>query len=741
MKKIHIALAFAAIALISWSVSQSGLLRAQSNEPLDIVIVDTHATGISDTNRDLAVSFIGLLSELREDQSIGFVTAGSEEAIGPAIAGSAEHKSAYRKIIGEIEGSAKAPLADLSASLSYAYELMKFEGAGEGSTVYLISGGELDGKAPPAQYPIGDTIGALSGEGWQVVSIALPGSSPYAKDFMRTVSGGTGSDVNPLSTPQELKVIADKILSEDAKGSLFEIGQDELAPSDVFTASLHIPPSTTESSLVFFKQGFTGSFTLQNPLGVKASEGDRALSSVIETPHLVIWTLTDPVPGAWTVDVRGADGFISAWHYPKNTLDLHLVTFDTIPHDQHSEFVVYISSGTERVTVPDAELRATIIHENGKTFTHALNDNGEYGDSIAGDGYYSATVPPLGSEGKYKVELELRWPQYQHSISTHSSVSAQAFPMLDVQLAYTEGLTPGERVVIGAAEITVNGQPYAVPVSALSTDISSESGGGVLELVPQELINTGQAWAFDIVFTPAAEELHTALFHLNMNYAARDYTFTSNSAVLSSHPLPVPPPQPAPVAEAPPPAPEPAPAPVIVPPVLEPPAPEDSNLLLIVALSAVAAVFGAIVLGIAGYVIYGITKRKPFGYIYDDTGEMLADFSAIERPFMTLVQHKNLLTGEEVGIPELTGLSFYFVKGEVEIRSAQTEPSIRINNRPLISGEELTASNLSWIGTQGKLFSLHLTKPAEDADRYAAPAPDDAQAIGDAPATPVIGDD
>ena len=378
MKKIYLAFALAAIVLLSWSASQTELLRAQNSEPLDIVIVDRHATGMSELNRDLSVSFIGLLSELREDQSIGFLTTGNEDAIGPAMTGSAAHKSAYRDVISRIQDSASVPVEDLSASLSYAHELMRFEGAGGGSAVYIISGGELDGEAPTAEYALGETISAFNKEGWQVVSVALPGSSTYAKDFMRTVSGGTGGDILPLSTPQELKVIADKILSEDAKGTLFEIGQDQLAPSDVFTASLDIPPSTTEASLVFFKQGATGSLSLHNPSGVKASEGDRALSGVMETPHVVIWTLTDPAPGEWTVDVRGGEGFISAWHYPKNKLGIHLVSYDTIPHDQSADFVVYISDGLERVAVPDAELRATVVAPTAQTFTYALNDNGEF---------------------------------------------------------------------------------------------------------------------------------------------------------------------------------------------------------------------------------------------------------------------------------------------------------------------------------------------------------------------------
>lgn len=726
MPKLKIAFVLAAILLLSWSVSQSGLLRAEGNEPLYIVLVDRHATSMSQENRNLAVSFVGLLSALREDQSIGFLTADSEGAIGPAVSGSAEHKSAYKDIVARIEDSASVRTTDLSESLSYAHELMKFEGAGEGSTVYVISGGELEGESPAEAYPLGETINAFKREGWQIVSIALPGSSTYAKDFTRTVSGGTGGDIFPLSTPEELKVIADNILSVDAKGSLFEIGQDELAPNDVFTASLEIAPSTTESSLVFFKQGSAGSLSLQNPSGVKASEGDRALSGVVETAHVVIWTLIDPVPGEWTVDVRGGDGFISAWHYPKNKLDLNLVSFDTIPFDQSTEFVAYVADGHERVHVPDGEMRATIINSEGKTFTYELNDNGEYGDAVPGDAYYSTTVPPLGSEGEYRIDLELHWPQHEHNISTQKSVMAQAFPVLDVNLEHTEGLVPGDRVIIGTAEVKVNGQPYAVPTSMLSADISSESGESVIELVPQELLNTGHAWAFDIVFTPGSKELHTALFQINMQYAARDYNFTTDAAVLSSFAArAVPQPQQQVITQV-----EyvdrivevPVEVEVPVPVEVERPAPEEgTDFPVMIAIIAVAAVVSILTIAAIIYAIYGLTRPTPYGYLYDDEGDLLVDFSKIERSFMTLVTHKNLIIGEELGIPELRGLSFYYGDGEVDIRSTQTEPSIRINNRPLIEGQETRSLNQSWIGTQGKLFSLHLTKPEEDSEPFIAP--------------------
>ena len=336
------------------------------------------------------------------------------------------------------------------------------------------------------------------------------------------------------------------------------------------------------------------------------------------------------------------------------------------------------------------------------------------------------------------MELELYWPERQHSISTHSSVTALSFPTLDVNLSHTDNLVAGERVIIGSAEVKVNGQAYGIPVHDLSADISSDSAGGVIELMPRAdgWLNSEHAWAFDIVFTPNAEERHTLLFHLDMDYAGREYNFMTDSFVLSSviAPLPTVPQHQIVYIEKEVPAPAPAPPPVVI--IEQPPEPEESgDFPLMLAIYSVAGVIVTLIVAAGAYVAYGLTRPNPFGYIYDDEGNMLVDLSTIERPFLTLVTSKNLLRGEETGVPELEGLSFYFNNEEVDIRSAQTEPSIRVNNRPLIDGQETRSLNQSWIGTQGKLFSLHLTKPVEDEDSEAqpsaAPTAADAPAVGD----------
>ena len=743
MRKIAFATTLIAIVLLSWAASQQAAVSADAKEPLHMALIDRHATGASQENRDLAASFVGLMSTFREGQRIGFITAGDEAAIGPSVSGSVEHRSDYREILARLSDPAPAPVTDLSASLAYAHELMKFQGADEGSTLYVVSGGELEGDAPAESTPLEHLISEFNAEGWQIVSIALPGSSSYADAFMSAVSDGTGSDRFPLGTPNELKVIADSILSQDARGTLFEIGNDDLAADDVFTSTLNIAPSTTTASLVFFKEGPTGSLSLLNPSG---EEADRALSDVIETPYMVVWLLVDPAPGKWTVEARGMEGFISAWHYPKHTLNIDFVSFDSVPFDQRVDLVAFISDGERRVAASDIEMRAMVIDPDGKTSSHVLNDNGKLGDAVSGDTYYSTTLPPLGAAGEYQVELELYWPQYEHSISTRKAVTAQAFPSIDLDLTATEGLTPGERVKIGAAVVNIDGQPYAIPIDRISAGAASEHGG-VVELVPQKLLNAGHAWAFDIMFTPAQEERHTLVLRLDMEYASRAYSFTTDSKVLSSVIPPAPPavapqqPPAAPVAPPPAAAPPPPAAPVAPAPPMVAPTANDGGGMPAVAIYGLAALAGALIIAGAIYIVYGVTRPNPYGYLHDDEGNLLVNLSTLPRSAFTLVMSKNLVRGDELGIAELRGLSFFFGKGQVDIRSGQTEPSIRINNKPLIDGQQTRAGNVSWIGTQGKLFSLQLTAPMASPEPVAAPKYDDGM-MGDEPAVaPSVGDD
>ncbi len=90
---------------------------------------------------------------------------------------------------------------------------------------------------------------------------------------------------------------------------------------------------------------------------------------------------------------------------------------------------------------------------------------------------------------------------------------------------------------------------------------------------------------------------------------------------------------------------------------------------------------------------------------------LLVDFTDLDRSVGAAFFSKNAVRGGELGVNELDGVSFRFTKDRVELLSGRTEPTVRVDNQPLIEGEQTTIYDHSWIGTQGKLFSFFLSRP------------------------------
>ena len=703
MHKLLAASFIAIMILIAGVLSQATPARAETNEMLFLILVDGHAVGQSQNGFSLAESFVGLVSTLREGQQVAFVMAAAPAKVfGPVEAGSAEFKAVHKEFISVLASSETASAANLVNSLGQTFNFLAEVGAPFGSTVYMLTGGELREDVISSSDTLTLTLNRFKDAQWPVVAVELPGASPVASAFLDTISAVSGGDRYELSPIGGFKEIADGILSDRARGGLAQMGSGVLSPNEVITSSIDIAPGTGVATMVFFKDGQQASLRLSNPSGFEASDGDRSVSSVFETPYVVVWRLLDPVPGEWNIEMRGA-GQISAWQSVTNKLSVDFLSFDSVPYDRPVELVAFVSDGGGHVIVEGVEVRAIITDTDGNITFHQLNDDGVLGDAIAGDGYYATTISPLGVEGSYPVKLELYWPEYDHSISTTKIVSAQAFPSVRLSLLKTEELKLGERNLVATALVHINGQPYAISTDLLSVELVSVLGDpGILEVLPQLQVNQGQAWGYDIYLTPTSEDLHTLIFNLNMQYAGREYTYSSGSIVLSSL---IPPSAVEPIVVAP------VPAPAISRPPVQLVSRGIPRELL--------AIPGIIGVAILGWALYLLTRPKPYGYIYNDQNVLLVDFAGMDRAPAAAFFSKNAVRGREIGVDELDGVSFKFAKDRVELLSNRTEPTVRVDNQPLIEGEQTTIYDHSWIGTQGKLFSFFMSRPM----MQTAPAP------------------
>ncbi|MCH8207301.1 MAG: hypothetical protein IH956_09915, partial [Chloroflexi bacterium] len=555
------------------------------------------------------------------------------------------------------------------------------------------------------------------------VGISLPGAAPEVVEFLDIVSRGSGGEWIGLSIPDGFRGVADRILRNEAKGSLAQVSEAILSSDTVLTSTLSIAPGTSEATLMFFKEGRSGSLRLSNPLGFEASSGDRTASSVVETPHVVIWRLIDPAPGEWKVDVRGAEGLVSAWHYAANKYGVVLSDLGAIPLNEPTPLVAYATSNREMVVLDSVTLVARITSPGGKTLSYELNDAGLLGDAVAGDGYFSATISPLTDYGRYSVEMELSWQKYSHTITSHASFRAQEFPTIEVSPLRTDGLESGTRTRVASLSIQLAGQAYALADNELSSSlISSADQPGTLEVLPRRILSDGRAWLYDIYFTPEGEGQHSLSFALSVEYAGRRHTFSPDQIVITSiapapaservlFTIPAPRPvivtsrEPVPVAR---PIPTPqaavplAAAPLVTPPPRTIRAPSGFPWAL-VGIPSLALL--ALMAGVA----YWLTRAYPYGYLYNDRDEPMVDFAKLRRRRVMSVFFKNWVFGRELGLPGLEGVSFRFFRKRIGLRTRHDSPTVRVNNQPVVG--ESAIHHRTWIGSHGKLYSFLISEP------------------------------
>ena len=685
------------IAIIASVIAGSQVARGDSHTLSQMVVVVADRQGIrgSEGGPDLMKSFLGLVSALRDGQPFTFVYADEPTAfLGPAVTGEPDFGTLQDRFEANLwmPGSETEP--DLVGVLAETFNYLAAEGATSGTTVYVVGGDALGANPARAAQQSAPVTRLYRERGWTIVGLSLPGTSQQTHDLLKSIASTSGGEALELSVPDGLKGVADQVLRDGARGSLAELGEDTLSPNAVFTATLPVAPGTSEATLLFFKDGPYASLRLTNPSGFEASEGDRKSSTVIETPHVVIWRLVDPAPGHWKVDVRGEEGVVSAWHYAANKYSVALQPSGAVPINERSSLMAYVSDGEQRVALEGVTVTARITAPNGGTLLHELSDEGVGADSVAGDGYFTGTIPPVTAEGEYQVQLELAWPQFDHSISSKASFQAQVFPSIEMTPIRTGDLLPGQRTRVATIGVHVRGQPYAVSTEAIRAGLTSNlDSAGRLEVEPQRLIEQDSAWEYDVFFTPEQEGLHTIVLQLFVEYAGRPYTYMSDAVVLSSA---------VPLRQTPPPPPaalQIQPQAAIPPPPLEPSGFPWGVVggLMVLALAAVAAG------------VYWRTRPRPYGYLYDDRQDLVLDFSSLRRhPIMRLL-FKNYVWGKELGVAGLEGVAFVFTGKRIGLRSRRASPTVRVNNQPIVG--QTTINDRTWIGTHGRLYSFLLSPP------------------------------
>ena len=697
MRRLLILTVLAATAALFGLAGLAPPAQAQeSTAGLTVVAIDRQSISSNPANVHLAQSFLNLLFHLRERDTFTFVFVDDfDTTYGPITTGAEDFISVITQVEETIASDSPSQPIDMTSLLAQMNNYLQGLSAPAEAEIVIITGGQASTDAEAVSDRIGPTMDLVTQSGWEIITVTVPGTDPGLKSVLDDISMESGGESFELSVPEGYETIADRILRRDGSGSLANLGRSIMDDDSVFEVPIDVAPGTSELDMVFFRELPITVFRLTNPDGFESSTGDRRSSTITEFHHVVFWKLEDPVPGRWNLEVRGGQGHFSANAHYTNRYGIEFQSSGAAPVGQPTNIVAMVTDNGQRSPV-DATLTASITDPSGTSILHDLNDEGRDGDATASDGFFSATIPPVNTEGTYSVELQLAWPDIAYTITTLSSFEAQSFPIVSVTQEAPDILEPGLRTKIATLFVNIEGQPYSVPTDALSASVTVNQGDmGTVEVVPQQIITEGKAFAFDVFYTPTAEVLATVVIQLDLEYAGRQFSVLTDQVILSSI---QPTPTPAATATATPPEPTPVTAP--------PPPRTQPRKGAQVSMIAVGAILGVVGVTIIALAAYWLAKPKPFGYLYSEEEELMVDFAQIPRTLSSVLTRRNIVLGDEVEVAGLGGVAFVFERGRglSMIPTTISPTTVRVNNQPVTDSNPVFDN--TWIGAAGRLYTF-----------------------------------
>ena len=532
---------------------------------------------------------------------------------------------------------------------------------------------------------------------WHVSSFSLTGTPVSNLRVSETLAGATGGNIFQLDNILGFKLFADHLLSTDNRGKLISSGEKKLTFSDLLISDIEVLPGTEYVMAVFFRDTNSGSFRLKNPDRLEASTGDRLSSSVIETPNAVIWIINEPTPGTWNVDVTGISGLVSSWYLTSNKYSLNFQVPEVVPTEEAATISAFITQA-QSLTLLDssASMTADVTTPLSTSVMYELKDDGNDGDLVSSDGYYSASIPAPLEEGKYEVSVRLSWPNVNYKLTREFLFEAQIFPSIEMVPLYTTNLFVGEEYTVATIYVRIKDSPYAVLPSLVTPQITNSSEfSGVLKVNPRSPDANGKAWMYDVVFSPDKPGQTSTIFNIQLDYADRSYSRATGNLILDSRLIPQTPAQPY--------SPPPYQAPTATPGESDDHTKTDIPLALIIPIAIIALL-------IAIVAIYRNSLPKPHGFISDESGNQELNFNKLPHTstFKSIFA-RHIITGQETGLDEFAGCNFIFGKGTLLIHATGTIQTIRINNHPLVGSAYITEG--TWIGTTWKLYRFTEDRP------------------------------
>ncbi len=656
-----IALISLVVVLITTAVPQAASAEGLE-EGLTVIAVDQ---GAAPAAGDLEVAETALLtvaSSINEG-GVDLLVYGMEPGIFTLLRPGADTMLAVRNVVAELNQSVGPYYSDQFAAISAAYARMTRLNAPRGSRLVIITPGRIDGESEPAGARL-KGLGELFGrDGWQIEMMTLPSTGAPRREILAGAAYASGGAHYDLGSADGLSAML-----RDWMGlKLMPAIDAELSRGASSLAPVEVAPHTASLRVAFIRAASQTGVQLYRPNGAPA-EINLPGNSVFETPNAVVYTITNPEAGAWRLHGAGAGSKLVAGAEVKNPLDLQLVAEPPFPVGAETVLRAAALIGGLPQPLAGATVVARVNHADGSAAVYEMNDAGAGADSVAGDGIFSALLPPAARQGFNDVALDLRWAAYGATLRSSGVFRTEFFPAVLVTEVTDIETLRGDSATVAKVRVMAGPYPHLVRPEDFTARLVGENGVTEASVVAAAVVENGKAWEFEVRAAPPSSGEYRVAVTLASEHLGRTFESVaptiSASAMVSPRPL----------------------------------------TLLKLQIWAWAIIVLAVAAA-AAVAVYLLKQVRPYGFLYDDSNHVVVDFARVSGNPLRRVLARNHVPARAVpGLP-FHGGEFTFTKDSVELRYQHEtgDPSLRVNSRPAAStiirlGEDV------WLGVGGRLL-------------------------------------
>jgi len=708
-KKNIICLLIIVIAIIlAKEIGTFSLASAQdSNQPVAVFLIDHEGNSRPAGNNEHIESTIDLVNSSTNSGYLMYIDATNpSNTIGPITSNQDSQTSFKYSVYDSIETARLMPppcpgcpnvgeKTDYVFALASTFNVLSNQNAPPGSTVYLLSSNDNTFNTLSIQESIKPIARLYYRNGWGITGIILPGSSESLSNVFETITKeSNGFSIN-LGAENGYQEFVTKLNSDQSEFVLSEMNLAEAQERQKFEQSISIAPGTSEFFLFGVKENFNTEIHLSDTDG-KLIESSSTSVQFDGSKYFTKWRITDPNPGIWIVGKKGVPGKISLWSRTESKYKLSMISENLMPLKEQFVLIASIEDNGENILLDNVEISSKITTPSGLNILNEMNDLGINGDAKPNDGYFSSYVPPLIEGGNHNVKFRVYWPDFDHAMEETTELSIEHFPSLDISPQYTSNLKATERHMIARLYVNIGPQAFPVRANDINLSLSSNTNNeieGKLEIVPTTLLADGLAYAYEIYFTPKIEGKYNIAATLNIKYLGRRFQHVSKPLMIESSTSKIPKPQKATdrIQEF----------PVPVQPI------EKTKTVIYQTDEIPDWAYYAFPAGLLSVIvlllIYQVQLTRPFGFLYDDSYNLVTDFRSVKRSIFRSIFFKNIITGNELNITSFENTTFKFTRGNLIIsKIPKSYNTIRIGTTQVV--KNTIVPEQEWIGAKGKLF-------------------------------------